>query len=283
MIKQIILFLFFFSVFCFSAQAAERKQILTYEVYGGGFNAVLAKLNMEEASSDRYRTKLYAKTKGFLGSMFPWYGTFETNGWHINNKKRQPETHIVSSTWRGETEIKEYAYNKSGEFKALRITEEGKDKSPDSIDMALTKDTIDALTATLNVMEFVSKGQKCEGESLIFDGKRRFKLLFKDKGKKHLEASKYNIFEGEATECVVEIEPKGGRWHKKPRGWLSLQEQGRKYGALPTIWLASVGKDKAFVPVKVRLKTQFGTLFAHLTQYENEDGLVKQASYNKKS
>ncbi len=260
------------------ARADDDKHILTYEVYTGGFNAVLAKLHMDHPKKDRYKASLFVRTKGFLGSLLPWHGSFKTEGWLAKEDIRKPELHTTSATWKGETEVQEYAYEKNGAFKQLTITKEGIDKSPKEIDTTLTKDSIDALTAALDVMTHVSDGNKCEGESIIFDGRRRFKLLFRDKGTTFLKANRYNIFEGEATECVAEIEPLGGNWHKKPRGWLSVQEQGRKLGSLPTIWLARVGNTKQFLPVKIRVKTDYGTLFAHLTKYENDKGLVKQAA-----
>ena len=60
-----------------------------------------------------------------------------------------------------------------------------------------------------------------------------------------------------------------------PRGWLSIQEQGRSKGSLPTIWLAKIDKDGPAVPVKLRLKTDYGTLFSHLIDYKNGDKEIK--------
>lgn len=64
------------------------------------------------------------------------------------------------------------------------------------------------------------------------------------------------------------MKPDQGKWRKKPRGWLSIQEQGRQKGALPTIWLGQMGADKTYIPVKIRVKTDYGTLFMHLTSYK---------------
>src|SRR5690606_14417519 len=80
--------------------------------------------------------------------------------------------------------------------------------------------------------------------------------------------SDYNLYSGPAKRCTIEVQPAGGKWHDKPRGWFSIQEQGRNKGTMPTIWVASITPDMPAVPVKVMVKTDYGTLFLHLVGYE---------------
>ncbi|NCC21267.1 MAG: DUF3108 domain-containing protein [Alphaproteobacteria bacterium] len=249
------------------AGAKEKFQTMVYSVYAGGINAVQARLQIDDSRAERYKMALSAKTRGFLARLAPWHGSFETEGWK-EGEQLQPELHKSISTWKEETEIKEYVYTKGGDFAGLRITEEGEDKSPGAIDSGLTQGTTDALTATLLVMQGIKEKGSCEGASEVFDGERRFELKFHNKGNAVLKASSYNVYEGPAVICEVEIEPRGGKWHSKPRGWFSIQEQGRKKGYLPRLWLASMGEGIPAVPVKVQVKTDYGSLMAHLTGYE---------------
>ncbi len=64
--------------------------------------------------------------------------------------------------------------------------------------------------------------------------------------------------------------PLAGKWHAKPRGWLSIQEQGRKLGALPTVWLANMEHGAPAVPVRLRVVTDYGTLYMHVIHYTND-------------
>ena len=105
------------------------------------------------------------------------------------------------------------------------------------------------------------------GSTEIFDGKRRFKLTFAHQGTVQLAKSKYNLYNGPAVECSVEVEPIAGKWYDKPRGWISIQEQGRERGKIPTVWFAQMDEGQTAVPVKVRVKTAYGTLFMHVTEY----------------
>jgi hypothetical protein len=246
---------------------AAAAQDLIYEVYAGGINAVTAELAINESGKTRYSIHLTAETKGLLGKLAPWRGTFETKGWRLKGGRLQPETYESSSTWRGEEEIKIFTYDKNGAFRNFQARAGDRNKHPKMPDRELTAGTIDSLTATLNILNKVAQGGKCEGGDDVFDGSRRFKLAFHDEGAETLTGTGLNIFTGLAARCTVEVVPDGGKWHQKPRGWMSIQEQGRQKGSLPTIWLAKLGKNEPAVPVKIRVLTDYGTLFMQLAHY----------------
>lgn len=250
---------------------AAKEQHVTYAVYAGGFHVVQASLDVTYPDQDHYSLFLGAKTYGFLWTVAPWEGTFESRGWRLKGEPPlRPELHKSVATWRGEPDIKEYRYTKGGGFIDLHVTEDEKPPKKREIDDKLTQGTTDAFTAALIVMEAVAKGKKCEGTSEVFDGKRRFAQIFKDQGSDTLEASKYNIYDGAAQKCTVEIKPLAGDWGRKPRGWLSIQEQGREKGTLPTVWLGKFSGDGPALPVKILVKTAYGTLIMHAVKYEEK-------------
>ncbi len=253
------------------AAQASNLQKMKFEVYAGGVNAVTANLLVDMRKDGRYRMMFGAKTQGLLGSMVPWKGTFESDGWVIKHGEYRPELHESVASWMDEVETKSYRYKRDGSFVDLTTkytTKKPKVKIPDE---KLTKDTTDVLAATLTMMSHVAQGNDCNGTADIFDGKRRFAMEFRHQRYVMIKPTRYNIYDGTAIECVVEVTPKGGRWHKKPRGWLSIQEQGRDQGKMPTVWFAIIGDENIAVPVRVRVKTDYGTLFMHLTEYESGD------------
>lgn len=258
-----------------SANAAEEKrQRMVYEVYAGGIHAVQGKLDMDMRKPGRYDFIMQATTRGFLGSMIPWKGTFQSHGWRMGESDFQPQKHQSTASWRDEIDIKKYLYNKDGTFKSLTITDERRDNEKREVDAEVTDGTIDTLTAALEVFETYTKTNKCEGEAEVFDGKRRFKQIFRHQQNVELTSSKYNIYEGPAAECTVEVVPVSGDWHEKPRGWMSIQEQGREKGTMPTVWVAQLAEGQPAIPVKIRVKTDYGTLFMHLAEYESADKIL---------
>ncbi len=247
----------------------KNQQIMQYDVYAGGIHALQSKLNVDLSDKNKYDISLAAQTYGLLGKLAPWQGVFQSSGWKSAGANK-PEFHKSVAIWKKEEEIKQYRYNKDGSFAGYSIKDDSHDGSIKKVDDELTQGTIDVLTATLNTLQNVALNNKCEGSSEIFDGKRRFKLIFKQKRQTTLEASKYNIYAGPAVECSALVQPVAGKWREKPRGWMSIQEQGREKGTIPTVWFASVVEGQPAVPVKVRVKTDYGTLFMHMTRYETD-------------
>lgn len=255
-------------------------QIARYEVYAGGVNVLQALVTFEITKNSRYSVTMDATLKGFLAALVPWKGTFDSAGWILKNGDFRPQTHHSAATWRGDTELKEYRYAKDTGFSELIVTENGKTKKEKS-DPELTRGTTDTLTAALAVLQDVANGKPCTGEAEVYDGRRRFRQIMRDKGVEDLKASSYNRFQGKATVCEAEVIPAGGEWHKKPRGWMSIQEQGRAAGALPTLWVAKLNKNGPAVPVKIRIKTAYGTLFLHLAEYKNNAKMARELSPEK--
>lgn len=256
---------------------AEKNdyQKVRYDVFASGFHVLDADMEMDYRTKGRYSLWFNAETHGFLGALVPWSGGFSSEGWVSRARKIQPEKHESVSVWREEKETKTYTYTKDGKLVDLVTLYDHKKPKRVVPDAKLTKDTTDALAAALQVMEHVSDGNNCEGESEVFDGKRRFKMVFRHKGFVMLEKTRYNAYSGPAAECTMEVIPVEGKWHEKPRGWFSIQEKGREQGQLPTLWLAQVSENAVVVPVRIRVKTEYGTLFAHMTHYESANKKLK--------
>jgi Protein of unknown function (DUF3108) len=258
----------FISLYFGSTGAVDAAPVrLTYNVYTGGINAIDVTFDMD-ITSKSYTADLTAYTRGFLGKLVPWKGKFKTVG------QRSGDTLIVRShesisTWKGKDDRAVYKYSPNGTFQSLKLIDDGMNKTPDKIDSVLTKDTTDILTATLNVMMNQKKSESCDGASDIFDSRRRFTLKFSSAGSENLKKSRYNMFNGKAQKCTVEVIPKGGAWSKKPRGWLSIQEQGRKKGSLPTVWTGKIIDHLPPMPVKILIKTNYGTMFLHLVNVDD--------------
>ena len=205
-----VLFGLFFTVSPSFAKAPlnEGQQIIRYDVYAAGVHALQSDLTLDLQGKERYSATLKAKTYGLLGKLAPWEGTFESYGWQAALYK--PKLHQSSSTWRSEKEIKKYSYRKDGSFESFTVQDHGKKESVRKVDDTLTQGTSDVLTATLNTMRHITKTGKCDGETDVFDGKRRFKLIFVQTNEVELEASRWNVYSGPAVECTAEVKPIAG-------------------------------------------------------------------------
>lgn len=259
-----VAFLAFQPAFALAGGNASQTAMMSYAVYAGGIHAVDAQLKLKVGKTG-YDTTLSAGTQGFLKSLANWSGAFSTKG-KVTHGEAFPLAHVSISTWKDKTETKTFKYDGSGRFVSYRVDEDKKDTTPKDIDKKLAAKTKDVLSATLDMMMALPSRKACDGDALVFDGDRTYRLVFADTKIETLEASDYNVFQGETISCSVEVKPEKGKWRKKPRGWLSIQEQGRQKGALPKIWFGKLaGFPNTYVPVKIRVKTDYGTLFMHLT------------------
>lgn len=262
-----------------SFAADKQSQVMKYDVYAGGFHVVDAQLDVAFPKKDRYHLALGAKTQGFLADLAPWHGVFTSDGWHdLKTGYPQPEIHQSVTTWRDEEEIKTYKYNRDGTFREYSIKDPENDGSPRPVAPELTDDTTDALSATMIVMQNIAQRGTCTGSDKVFDGKRSYTMIFNEVKKVNLEKTRYNVYAGPAVQCTVEVKPGAGKWHEKPRGWMSIQEQGRERGTMPTVWFATMQEGGPAVPVKILVKTDYGALVMHLTGYDN--GVTKLAMKN---
>lgn len=243
---------------------------MTYDVYAGGFYVVLADLKVG-VKADRYTLSLDSATRGFLDKIVGWKGLFATKGWALKDRF-QPEEHMSDTKSGDDVEKKVYRYGKNGSFLSYRVTDNHSSDKDKDIDKSLTEGTTDALSATFAAMNRIAKEGTCNGSADVFDGSRRYELVFREAQRVTLEKTKYNVFSGPAVECTVEVKPLAGKWHEKPRGWMSIQEQGRKAGTMPTIWFAQVKDGEPAVPVKIRVRTDYGVLFMHLRGYTAGQG-----------
>lgn len=258
-----------------AVKVKATDQSMDYDVYAGGFHVVSAGLDVHLAKQNKYLLRLAANTHGMLGKLAPWKGVFQTDGWYDAKKSfPQPQIHFSDTTFRDENELTQFFYNKDGSFKEYRIKNEEED-GPKPPEAGLADDSTDVLSSTLKVMNALAAGGKCEGGDKIFDGARSYNLVFHEQKKVQLEATKYNVYAGPATECTVEVKPIAGKWHAKPRGWMSIQEQGRERGTMPTVWFAQMADGEPAVPIKIRVKTEYGTLFMHLTGYSGAGKTLK--------
>lgn len=266
--KSPILILLALLLFTFltSPVRAESYQA-TYDVYAGGIHALQARLNSAQ-TANAYDVSVSSETYGLLNKIVPWHAVLATKG-TISKGQRLPSVSTSDTTTRSKHEVNTYRYTK-GQFKDFTQVVDGVDETRKDLDPSVSAGTIDVMTSVFTLMDRVAAGKGCATESMIFDSERSYRLIFKDGAKETIKAGKYGSYSGEAISCTFEVKPEGGKWHKKPRGWMKIQNQAKKSGQMPTISFANVGSaaKPIFVPVRTIIKTDLGTFIAHLTSFK---------------
>lgn len=242
----------------------DRKLVLHYDVYAGGFKALNASVSMD-LDKHAYDMKLQAETDGFIGKLFPWNASYNTSG-HAERGKLIPSIYTERSAWRGNEKVTEMDYGPNG--KVLKsTTQEGNKTTVDrDINQKLSANSLDLLSGTLAMLQSAKNTNKCAGKFPVFDGKRRFNIVLKDDGMEVLPPSRYSKFSGKALRCTLTVEPVAGFGPKdQKRGWMAVQNHTEAHHMLPTIWLARIPGSGQMVPVRMQIASEYGSVVAHLS------------------
>lgn len=254
--------------------AAPKNLLLNYDIYAGGFKILAAELDMSSEKSS-YNMNMNAHTQGFIGALFPWKAEYNSSG-KKENGKLIPTSFEKKSSWRGKEKVKTMKYDDKGQVTEKIVKKHGKTYTEKNVDKLLSGNAVDVMTGVLNMMQIVKNSNECNGKIPVFDGKRKFNINLKNEGKKTIEPSRYSIFSGEAVKCTLTVEPLAGFKEKdKNRGWMAIQKHSKEHHRLPTIWLAKTEKSGETIPVRLELKSTYGTVIAHLSQERIKENITK--------
>jgi hypothetical protein len=127
----------------------------------------------------------------------------------------------------------------------------------------LATGTVDPLTASL-YSSLRPAAQACSQRVKVFDGRRVFALDFKRTGAETLPVSNQAAFAGETITCNLRYVPLAGQ----SREW-KLQEAKDPSPPIK-LWMASFKtadlRQEFLIPVRLQLRTPFGSALVHLQQ-----------------
>lgn len=230
----------------------------TYGLYAGGVRMIAVDAGFDVKPKE-YAIRTDARTIGIFEKILPWQGIFETRG----SESFKPVRHDYSVTWRGETETSTFTYKPAGVLTNLAVTKGGEVKE-NPIDLSIAEGTRDLLSTITMMFGQYERTGKCASDILTFDNARSFTVRFSDAGDGIMNNGKLSSYTGPAHACTVEIIPEKGKWPKKPRGWLRIQQQAKEGGKLPVLWLAKPQENLPVIPVRVDIHTKYGDVIAHL-------------------
>lgn len=242
--------------------APEPALELHYDVYYSLLRLVTI------ASESRVADRVYSltsrmETVGLLGALFPWTYRSEVHG-RITDAELRPDTFNSHSEVRDRVQQVSLRYDETGPlvdtvtpFDAS-VLGQGEDYTRDEVSPEMRAGTIDPLTEIASVSQQLARGQGCAGVRSVFDGLRRYDVIYEDLGETELEESSYDAYEGRARQCRSRIKPIAGFW--KPK-----EEKGESITSI-TAWLMPPVPGADPVPVRIAVEGARGTLSIHLTK-----------------
>jgi hypothetical protein len=247
-------------IFCFVTTspvvAAEKSRVLKldYAIYVGGFRTIDINLNTT-LSRERYDIKLGLKGDGLLDWLFKWTMRASSEG-QIKQGAIMPRRAGHNSVWRGKKRSVRLVFPDKG-FPTATVTPVPKqdDRKPVSPEKRLgTRDLAGAILSYL-----IASGVKnsCARSEPVFDGRRRYNLVFENQEKVSLRKNSYSPYSGPALRCTLKLEKIAGFRTKSSRSrWVS-EGSAR-------VWVARAFDGALPILVRLEMDTAFGGMVAHL-------------------
>ena len=243
-------------------EAKSKTIVADYTFYFGGFTIFQAKTTIELRRKS-YKVVSKSKTDGLLNLLYEWSGQATSNGSFLEWRS-VPSLHQNVGKRAGNIRKTVLSY-KSGELAFSDIQPPPDLSEVFPIPRGLVKETIDPLTAIVEINRRLEREMGCNATFQVFDGRRRYDLTLADRGELTLKQTPFSSFQGKALVCAINVNMLGG--HKREKS---------KYAATSGEKLVYVGrplKDGPFLPVGLMVETAFGTLTGHLVSIKKLDTL----------
>lgn len=229
--------------------------LLQYVIYAGGLHVLSTDFRIS-LDPQHYRLETAFRTDGLVGLLFPWSLIARSQG-AIDSDGVRPSDYRSTNVWRGRERWVEVVYGEDGAI-TVRAEPPANRDHRDAVPEALKGDTVDLLSGALSLGLVLAAGGSCDWTVPVFDGRRRYDLVFEDIGTQRVDPSRYSVFSGDAVACRVHME--------RLAGFSNRDGRQRMEGALSSasVWIAPVFSDTLAVPVRLEAVTPYGAVRAHL-------------------
>ena len=245
-------------------EAKSKTIVADYTFYFGGFTILQANTTIE-LKLKSYKVVSKSKTDGLLNLFFEWSGQATSEG-NFREWRSVPSLHQNFGKRAGNVRKTVLSYESSGKLISSEIQPPLDLSEVFPISRGLVKETIDPLTAIVQINRQLERGMGCNAKLPVFDGRRRYDLTLVDRGETTLKQTPFSVFQGKAIVCKINVNMLGG--HKR---------QKNKYAATSGEKLVYVGrplKDGPILPVGLTVETAFGTLMGHLVSIKKSNTLL---------
>jgi hypothetical protein len=172
----------------------------------------------------------------------------------------RPIQHLQRTNFQGQDRAVTLDYDGKGGFIDRTVVPDAHEDQRDPVPADLTLNTLDIVSGVLAGLRAVDRTGSCDGRVPVFDGRRRFDLIYRDDGHEKLEPTSLSTFSGEALKCAVKVEPVAGFWRKNQKKWFTQKSDGEDRVVPIEVYIGKVGDAGIDVPVKIESLSPFGPL-----------------------
>ncbi|CAO3444169.1 hypothetical protein [Azospirillum argentinense] len=252
----------------FPLPAQAQRWQLDYRVHVGGVAVLDARAELT-LTEGRYSVQVNAATDGFLGRLFPW----ETQSLSVGTVTPDgvaPIRHTQSGVLRGSPRTVTLDYAPDGSVRT-QVSPPPEEEDRDPVPDTLSRETRDPLSGVLDMLMAGLHGGGCQRTVPIYDGRRRYDMIFTDRGMTMIGASRHSVFAGAARQCRVSHKPIAGYERTPRQAFWQRGGGGREERPPVDLWIAPVEGSGPPLPVRLETDSGFGGVVIHLTAARKTD------------
>ena len=243
------------------ADADSSPIAVDYDVFAGGMHVLssVLEINLEDRS---YNARLGAELAGMPGWFADWAAEVQSDG-AIQRGELNPAQYSAERVRRGESQKTVLDFAGEGEVGVTFVPE--RNDSDDLVPAELLAESLDPLSGLISMINTVTEGGECAATIPVFDGRRRYDVVFTDRGLDELRPSSKSSFSGVARRCRMQLEPIAGAIKDDDDDdsfWNSRPENRRRRQL--DIWLARPIADGPIIPVRMIGRSSIGAFIIHM-------------------
>lgn len=189
-----------------SAQPAGQEVSLSYDMYGGGL--YLASFDALARSDDEtFRVVVDGRTRGVLALLGDWRARASAAG--SIDDGLQADWFQMNIYEADEISTLRIDHLPDGRVETIRQPRRDLIAEVPATDRV---GTLDPITALIGAGLGLGSDLACPADQAIFDGTRRYDVVFETVGEEQIDGSSVDGFVGTAMRCTMRVEPVSGHW-----------------------------------------------------------------------
>ena len=233
---------------------AAQAEPLHYAVYAGGAKLVVITTGYDVTASS-YRAYINYRTTGPAAALFSGGTDTVVTGRLVGGAPR-PDRLISQGMLRGEPRMTQIDYEQ--DTPRVVKMEPPTDVPREPVPVAAQAHTVDGLTAIVSLIQQVTTTGRCEGRTMVYDGRRLTEVTVITAGTDMLPATSRSRYAGPAMRCTITS--------RMVAGFLVDKDDMMRKPLQSQVWFASLKEGAAPVPVRITVPTRwFGDASVYLT------------------
>lgn len=188
-----------------SAQTAAALSVKHFfDVSVGLFDAGSADFEYQ-LTNYNYAVHSNIYTRGMFDTLYPFAAHYATTG-KFSNGKMLTQTYSYNSKSRFSKRTKEVIYSSKGIPLQIISSKNGREKVRKVKNSDNISGTTDLQSVVAAIVRQYNTAKTCNALLQVFDGKRRFDVIFKDLGPDEISVTEKSPYHGKAVKCSMYID-----------------------------------------------------------------------------